>query len=173
MKKNQRSRQLSSFQYLNHGGCLVLDIWSSYFIVGHIAVYLSTYTSVVFRFAGRRKKQGEFLSKHLKLANYQITSGGCTSLSLSTHTHTKPINSLVHILIDKSTYIACDAIWTWIFSFVALQAVIHLESIQSTPKQIEFLDSLINKFNAPNPDNPCAASFIDREELSSIFLEVW
>ncbi|KAL1834866.1 hypothetical protein ACET3Z_004517 [Daucus carota] len=52
-----------------------------------------------------------------------------------------------------------------------LEAVIHLESIQSTPKRIEFLDSLINKFIAPNPDNPSAASFIDREELSSIFLE--
>ncbi|KAK1352974.1 Pre-mRNA-processing factor 39 [Heracleum sosnowskyi] len=52
-----------------------------------------------------------------------------------------------------------------------LEAIIHLESIQSTPKRIEFLDSLINKFIAPNPDNPGAASFIDREELSSIFLE--
>ncbi|KAK1367737.1 hypothetical protein POM88_033829 [Heracleum sosnowskyi] len=53
-----------------------------------------------------------------------------------------------------------------------LEAVINLESIQSTPKRIKYLDSLINKFIAPNPDNSGAASFIDREELSSIFLEI-
>ncbi|KAK1367736.1 RNA-processing protein, HAT helix [Heracleum sosnowskyi] len=52
-----------------------------------------------------------------------------------------------------------------------LETVINLESIQSTPKRIKYLDSLINKFIAPNPDNSGAASFIDREELSSIFLE--
>lgn len=52
-----------------------------------------------------------------------------------------------------------------------LEAIIHLESIQSTPKRIEFIDPLINKFIAPNPDNPGAASFIDREELSSIYVE--
>lgn len=53
-----------------------------------------------------------------------------------------------------------------------LQALIHMESIQSLPKQINRLDSLVEKFIAPGPDNPNPASYIEREELSSIFLEV-
>ncbi|KAL0287016.1 UNVERIFIED_CONTAM: Pre-processing factor 39 [Sesamum angustifolium] len=52
-----------------------------------------------------------------------------------------------------------------------LEAMIHLESIQSLPKQIEYLDSLVEKFIVPNPDNPSIASVEEREELSSIFLE--
>lgn len=52
-----------------------------------------------------------------------------------------------------------------------LEALIHLESIQSLPKRIDYLDSLVEKFIVPSPDNPNPASFIDREELSSIFLE--
>ena len=53
-----------------------------------------------------------------------------------------------------------------------LQAMIHLESIQTLPKQIEYLDSLVEKFIVPSPENPSIASVDDREELSSIFLEV-
>lgn len=53
-----------------------------------------------------------------------------------------------------------------------LQVIIHLESIQSLPKRIDYLDSLVNKFIVPSPDNPGATSIIEREELSSIFLEV-
>lgn len=52
-----------------------------------------------------------------------------------------------------------------------LEAMIHLESIQSLPKQIEYLDSLVEKFIVPNPENPSIASVEEREELSSIFLE--
>ncbi|KAK4407269.1 hypothetical protein Sango_0307900, partial [Sesamum angolense] len=52
-----------------------------------------------------------------------------------------------------------------------LEAMIHLESIQSLPKQIEYLDSLVEKFIVPNPDNPSIASVEEREDLSSIFLE--
>lgn len=53
-----------------------------------------------------------------------------------------------------------------------MQALIHLEAIQSVPKRIDYLDSLVEKFILPNPDNPNAASTADREELSGIFLEV-
>ncbi|XP_058094873.1 pre-mRNA-processing factor 39-1-like isoform X3 [Magnolia sinica] len=52
-----------------------------------------------------------------------------------------------------------------------LEAVIHLESIQSFPKRIDYLDSLVEKFITPYPDNPNMTSITEREELSSIFLE--
>lgn len=51
--------------------------------------------------------------------------------------------------------------------------MIHLESIQSLPKRIDLLDSLVDKFIVPSPENPSVASVDEREELSSIFLEVW
>ncbi|KAI3738858.1 hypothetical protein L2E82_29059 [Cichorium intybus] len=51
------------------------------------------------------------------------------------------------------------------------QALIHMESILSLPKQIDHRDSLVEKFIAPGPDNPNPASYIEREDLSSIFLE--
>ncbi|KAG6434560.1 hypothetical protein SASPL_106198 [Salvia splendens] len=52
-----------------------------------------------------------------------------------------------------------------------LEAMIHLESVLPLPKQIDYLDSLVEKFIVPSPDNPSIASVDDREELSSIFLE--
>ncbi|KAJ8467807.1 hypothetical protein OPV22_030359 [Ensete ventricosum] len=52
-----------------------------------------------------------------------------------------------------------------------LEAVIHLESIQPLPKRVDYLDSLVEKFITPNPENPNLASTIDREEISCIFLE--
>ncbi|KAI7734866.1 hypothetical protein M8C21_008804 [Ambrosia artemisiifolia] len=52
-----------------------------------------------------------------------------------------------------------------------LEALIHMESIQSLPKQIDRLDSLVEKFIAPGPDDLNPASYVEREELSSIFLE--
>ncbi|KAL0459358.1 UNVERIFIED_CONTAM: Pre-processing factor 39 [Sesamum latifolium] len=57
------------------------------------------------------------------------------------------------------------------YSRFVFLAMIHLESIQSLPKQIEYLDSLVEKFIVPNPDNHSIASVEEREELSSIFLE--
>lgn len=57
-------------------------------------------------------------------------------------------------------------------SVYVMQALIHMESIQSQPKQIDRLDSLVEKFIAPGPDNLSPASYAEREELSSIFLEV-
>lgn len=53
-----------------------------------------------------------------------------------------------------------------------VQAVIHLESIQSSPKRIDYLDALVEKFITPNPENPNITSATEREELSCIFLEV-
>ncbi|XP_068653463.1 pre-mRNA-processing factor 39-1 [Aristolochia californica] len=52
-----------------------------------------------------------------------------------------------------------------------LEAVIHLESINLSPKRIEYLDSLVEKFITPSADNPTSPSAIDREEVSCIFLE--
>ncbi|XP_021848523.1 pre-mRNA-processing factor 39-1 [Spinacia oleracea] len=52
-----------------------------------------------------------------------------------------------------------------------LEALIHLESIQSLPKQIDYMDSLVDKYLAPTPDNADTASVLEREELSSIYLE--
>ncbi|GFZ13493.1 tetratricopeptide repeat (TPR)-like superfamily protein [Actinidia rufa] len=51
------------------------------------------------------------------------------------------------------------------------QALIHLESIQPPPKRIEYLDSLVEKFIVPSPDNLNIATVSEREELSSIYLE--
>uniref|UniRef100_A0A803M969 Pre-mRNA-processing factor 39 n=1 Tax=Chenopodium quinoa TaxID=63459 RepID=A0A803M969_CHEQI len=52
-----------------------------------------------------------------------------------------------------------------------LEALIHLESIQSLPKQIDYMDSLVDKYLAPVPDSSDAASILEREELSSIYME--
>ncbi|KAL4351329.1 hypothetical protein GQ457_06G028590 [Hibiscus cannabinus] len=48
-----------------------------------------------------------------------------------------------------------------------LEALIHFETILPPPKQIDYLESLVDKFIAPNSDGSAA----DREDLSSIFLE--
>lgn len=55
-----------------------------------------------------------------------------------------------------------------------MQALLHFEAIRPQPKQvdIDFLDSLVVKFIIPNPENQNIASATDREELSSIYLEV-
>jgi pre-mRNA-processing factor 39 len=51
--------------------------------------------------------------------------------------------------------------------------MIHLESIGSSPKRIEFLDSLVEKFITPNSENATGvAGSSEREELSCVFLEV-
>ncbi|XP_058101436.1 pre-mRNA-processing factor 39-1-like isoform X2 [Magnolia sinica] len=56
-------------------------------------------------------------------------------------------------------------------SKLLLEAIIHLESIQSFPKRVDYLDSLVDKFVTPNLDNASMTSVTEREELSSIFLE--
>ncbi|KAF2307137.1 hypothetical protein GH714_025041 [Hevea brasiliensis] len=50
-------------------------------------------------------------------------------------------------------------------------AFIYLESIQSLPKRIDYLDSLVEKFIVPNSEGLNVASAVEREELSCIFLE--
>ncbi|XP_021763301.1 pre-mRNA-processing factor 39-like isoform X1 [Chenopodium quinoa] len=52
-----------------------------------------------------------------------------------------------------------------------LEALIHLESIQSLPKQIDYMDSLVDKYLAPAPDSSDAAIILEKEELSSIYME--
>ncbi|KAG7984816.1 hypothetical protein I3843_04G179700 [Carya illinoinensis] len=52
-----------------------------------------------------------------------------------------------------------------------LEALIHFESIQSLPKRINYLDSLVVKFIVPDLESPNVAGPADREELSCIFLE--
>ncbi|XP_022728461.1 pre-mRNA-processing factor 39-like isoform X1 [Durio zibethinus] len=48
-----------------------------------------------------------------------------------------------------------------------LEALIHFETILPPPRQIDYLESLVDKFIGPNSDGSAA----DREDLSSIFLE--
>ncbi|AQL08879.1 Tetratricopeptide repeat (TPR)-like superfamily protein [Zea mays] len=52
-----------------------------------------------------------------------------------------------------------------------LEAVIHLESIFPCEKRIDFLDSLVEKFVTPESSQGEVASLVDKEEISSIFLE--
>ncbi|MBA0758055.1 hypothetical protein Gotri_021085, partial [Gossypium trilobum] len=48
-----------------------------------------------------------------------------------------------------------------------LEALIHFETILPPPRQIDYLQSLVDKFISPNSDGSAA----DKEDLSSIFLE--
>ncbi|XP_076942768.1 pre-mRNA-processing factor 39-1-like [Bidens hawaiensis] len=73
--------------------------------------------------------------------------------------------------VEKAREVLDQALETTQPSKPLLEALIHMESIQSRPKQIDRLDSLVEKFIAPGPDNLNPASFVEREELSSIFLE--
>ncbi|XP_020529183.1 pre-mRNA-processing factor 39 isoform X1 [Amborella trichopoda] len=52
-----------------------------------------------------------------------------------------------------------------------VEAVIHLETVQPFPKRIDYLDSLVEKVITPNAEDSNVLSSVDREELSSIFLE--
>ncbi|KAF8412047.1 hypothetical protein HHK36_004607 [Tetracentron sinense] len=69
---------------------------------------------------------------------------------------------------EKSREILVEALEHVQLSKPILEAIIHRESIQSVPKRIEYLDSLVI---VPNPDISNASVTADREELSSIFLE--
>ncbi|OEL33725.1 Pre-mRNA-processing factor 39 [Dichanthelium oligosanthes] len=53
-----------------------------------------------------------------------------------------------------------------------LEAVIHLESIFPCEKRIDFLDSLVEKFVTHESSQGEGSSLGDKEEISSIFLEV-
>ncbi|GJZ17454.1 pre-mRNA-processing factor 39-like protein isoform X1 [Tanacetum coccineum] len=73
--------------------------------------------------------------------------------------------------VEKSREVLDQALESNQLSKPLLEALIHMESIQSQPKQIDRLDSLVEKFIAPGPDNLSPATYAEREELSSIFLE--
>ncbi|GMH30903.1 hypothetical protein Nepgr_032746 [Nepenthes gracilis] len=74
---------------------------------------------------------------------------------------------------EKARQILVEALELVQLSKPILEALLYLESIQSLPKRIEYLDSLVDKFIMPNPDNlnTTSASIADQEELSRIFLE--
>ncbi|KAK1426758.1 hypothetical protein QVD17_15438 [Tagetes erecta] len=73
--------------------------------------------------------------------------------------------------VEKAREVLDQALESNQLSKPFLEALIHMESIQSFPKQIGRLDSLVEKYITPGPDNLNPASFVEREELSSIFLE--
>uniref|UniRef100_A0A7N0TQA8 Pre-mRNA-processing factor 39 n=1 Tax=Kalanchoe fedtschenkoi TaxID=63787 RepID=A0A7N0TQA8_KALFE len=52
-----------------------------------------------------------------------------------------------------------------------LEALIHLESVLSVPKQMDLLESAVDKYLHPNPESPNDAPSSDKEELSCIYLE--
>ncbi|KAF5960700.1 hypothetical protein HYC85_001909 [Camellia sinensis] len=78
---------------------------------------------------------------------------------------------LVSSNVEKSREVLVQGLENVQLSKPLLEALIHLESIQPPPKQMGYLDSLVEKFLVPSPDNPNIASIAEREELSSIFLE--
>lgn len=52
-----------------------------------------------------------------------------------------------------------------------LEALIYMESIQSPPKRIEYIDPLVDKFISSGHDSSDAAAIHEKEELSSIYVE--
>ncbi|XP_019058339.1 PREDICTED: pre-mRNA-processing factor 39-like isoform X2 [Tarenaya hassleriana] len=52
-----------------------------------------------------------------------------------------------------------------------LEALIHFETIQPPPRQIDYLQPLVEKFIMPNTDTQNTASSAEKEELSSIYIE--
>ncbi|KAL8259014.1 hypothetical protein R6Q59_026967 [Mikania micrantha] len=73
--------------------------------------------------------------------------------------------------VEKAREVLDQALESNQLSKPLLEALIHMESIQSSPKQIDRLNLLVEKFIAPGPDELNPASYVEREELSSIFLE--
>ncbi|KAL6560857.1 hypothetical protein OROHE_006034 [Orobanche hederae] len=73
--------------------------------------------------------------------------------------------------VDKAREILVQGVESAPLSKPLLEAMIYLESIQTLPKQIEYVDTLVEKFIVPSSDNPSIASVDECEELSSIFLE--
>ncbi|KAI3915646.1 hypothetical protein MKX01_015471 [Papaver californicum] len=73
--------------------------------------------------------------------------------------------------VEKSREVLVGALEHIKLSKAILEAFIHLESIQSVPKRIDYLDSLVEKYIMPSPDINNSASTTDREEVSSIFVE--
>ncbi|ESR56980.1 hypothetical protein CICLE_v10018866mg [Citrus x clementina] len=72
---------------------------------------------------------------------------------------------------EKARKILVDSLDHVQLSKPLLEALIHFESIQSSPKQIDFLEQLVDKFLMSNSDSPSTANAAEREELSCVFLE--
>ncbi|KDP26468.1 hypothetical protein JCGZ_17626 [Jatropha curcas] len=72
---------------------------------------------------------------------------------------------------EKAREILVEALENAPLSKPLLEAFIYHESIQSLPKRIDYIDSLVDKFIAPNSDSLNSASVADKEEISCIFLE--
>ncbi|KAI3514562.1 hypothetical protein L1887_13079 [Cichorium endivia] len=75
--------------------------------------------------------------------------------------------------VEKAKEVLDEALENTHLSKPVLEALIHIESIQiqSLPKRIDHIDSLVDKFINPPPHNSNPATYIEREELSSIYLE--
>ncbi|KAL9285082.1 hypothetical protein ACSQ67_024612 [Phaseolus vulgaris] len=74
---------------------------------------------------------------------------------------------------EKARQILVEGLENVLLSKPLLEALLHFEAIQPFPKRvdIDFLESWVCKFIMPNSESPGVASAIEREELSSIFLE--
>ncbi|XP_078427792.1 tetratricopeptide repeat (TPR)-like superfamily protein isoform X2 [Wolffia australiana] len=72
---------------------------------------------------------------------------------------------------EKAREILSDSFEQVQLSRPLVEAIIHLESLLPRPKRIEYVDSLVEKFITPNPENPHSPSTADREDVSNIYLE--
>ncbi|KAJ3682409.1 hypothetical protein LUZ60_014982 [Juncus effusus] len=71
--------------------------------------------------------------------------------------------------LEKAREILSGSIEQMQLSKPIIEAIIHLESISPSPKRIDLLNSLVEKFITPNEENPNSST--EREDLSCIFLE--
>jgi len=53
-----------------------------------------------------------------------------------------------------------------------MEALIHFEAIQPPPREIDYLEQLVEKVIKPDADAQNIASSTEREELSLIYIEV-
>ncbi|GAB4830096.1 hypothetical protein Ancab_019738 [Ancistrocladus abbreviatus] len=78
---------------------------------------------------------------------------------------------LVYGKAEKAREILVEALELVQLSKPLLEALLYLESIQSLPKRIEYLDSLVDKFIMSDADSSNTISIVEKEELSRTFLE--
>ncbi|KAJ6343093.1 hypothetical protein OIU76_004935 [Salix suchowensis] len=72
----------------------------------------------------------------------------------------------------KARKVLVEALENAQFSKLLLEALIHLEIFLPQPKQIDYLDSLVDNFILTSSDSVNTASAAERAELSCIFLEM-
>ncbi|KAH9610318.1 hypothetical protein KSS87_008671 [Heliosperma pusillum] len=78
---------------------------------------------------------------------------------------------LAHGNAEKARDILTQAVDQIQLSKSFLEALIHLESIQSLPKRIDYIESLVEKYLSSVADNSDATNVQEKEDLSSIYLE--